>query len=130
MYSNSKTSEHGDTIWLSILGEVYDVTAGREFYQKGSQYGVFAGRDASIVFSTGSFTEEEGRKGLDALPVNKLRGVEHWRQFYEEEQRYKFVGKLIDPRFYDKDGYPTPAMIEYYQRMGTYDAMKHSRPAH
>jgi cytochrome b involved in lipid metabolism len=38
---------------LAILGEVYDVTAGRRHYGKDGGYSFFAGRDASRAYVTG-----------------------------------------------------------------------------
>jgi hypothetical protein len=43
------------TLLLSVLGEVFDVSAGRRFYAPPSHYAFFAGRDGSRVFVTGEF---------------------------------------------------------------------------
>ena len=43
----------GRTIYLSILGDVFDVTAGAQHYAKGQAYHHFAGADASRAFATG-----------------------------------------------------------------------------
>ena len=40
---------------LSILGKVYDVTAGRWVYGPRGTYHFFAGRDASRAYVTGCF---------------------------------------------------------------------------
>jgi hypothetical protein len=37
--------------------------------------------------------------------------------FYHRHDKYKFVGYLIDPRFYDEDGKPTTKMLELRGRM-------------
>lgn len=42
-------------VYLAILGNVYDVTAGGETYTTGGSYDFFAGRDASRAFTTGCF---------------------------------------------------------------------------
>ena len=44
------------TLQLSIKGDVFDVSAGRMHYRKGSPYHNLAGRDASRAFVTGCFT--------------------------------------------------------------------------
>lgn len=43
----------GGAIYLAILGEVFDVSAGPEYYGKEGGYSFFAGRDASAAYVTG-----------------------------------------------------------------------------
>lgn len=45
-------------IYLAILGQVFDVTKGKEHYGKGGGYGFFSGRDGTRAFVTGDFTEK------------------------------------------------------------------------
>jgi hypothetical protein len=99
--------EYGDSeLWMSIMGEVYDVTTGGTFYGKNESYSIFAGRDASVPFITGVFTPEEALKGLDVLDPDQLYSLDTWRKFYEDVEQYPFVG-LLEGRLYDKDGNPT-----------------------
>ena len=112
-----KTGNDGTEIWLSIMGEVYDVTLGKDHYGPGSSYGAFAGRDASIPFCTGKFTAEEAEKSTDVLKSTELPGLADWRDFYRKHATYKFVGKLVDPRFFDDAGEPTPALIEFEEKI-------------
>ena len=86
---------------LSILGKVYDVSAGRDFYGPEGGYGFFSGRDASRSFIDGCFHLDcfDESKGLDGLTDKQLAGVYDWMQFYEKEDKYPFVGYLND--FYD-----------------------------
>jgi predicted heme/steroid binding protein len=101
----------GDSeLWLSILGEVYDVSSGAKFYGEGGPYGIFAGRDGSVPFITGTFTPEEALKGLDVLDSNQLNSLDNWRKSYEDNEKYPFVG-LLEGRLYDKDGNPTEELI-------------------
>lgn len=95
-------------IWLSVMGQVYDVTSGRRFYGPKSSYSFFAGKDASASFATGEFNEE-GLKFDLHNDVNKkqIKEIEHWRLFYKDHKEYFFVGVLIDGRFYDEEGNPT-----------------------
>ena len=102
----TKTSETGDVIWLSIMGEVYDVSNGTEYYAEGNGYSIFAGRDASVSFITGRFTPEEAEKSVEELKPEELGSLDHWREFYEKEEKYSFVG-LLEGELYDKDGNPT-----------------------
>lgn len=115
----------GPDIWLSILGEVYDVTNGIEFYgPNAGGYSVFAGRDASVPFVTGRFNEEEAKKGLDSISINELSALEHWKDFYKDSDKYHYIGILVDPRYYDEEGKPTPAFLEYQERSETSKEMK------
>ena len=102
----TKTSKTGDVIWLSIMGEVYDVSKGTEYYAEGNGYSIFAGRDASISFVTGKFTPEEAEKSIEELKPEELGSLDHWRDFYEKEEKYPFIG-LLEGELYDKDGNPT-----------------------
>lgn len=113
----TKTGKDGQEIWLSIMGEVYDVTLGKDHYGPGASYGNFAGRDASVPFCTGKFTPEEAEKSTDVLKSSELPGLADWRDFYRKHKVYKFVGKLVDPRFYDEFGEPTLPMIEFQERI-------------
>jgi predicted heme/steroid binding protein len=102
-----KVGKDGDPkLWLSILGEVYDVSSGAKFYGEGGPYGIFAGRDGSVPFITGTFTPEEALKGLDVLDSTQLNSLDNWRKSYEDNEKYPFVG-LLEGRLYDKDGNPT-----------------------
>jgi predicted heme/steroid binding protein len=108
-----KVGKDGDSepeLWLSILGEVYDVSSGAKFYGEGGPYGIFAGRDGSVPFITGTFTPEEALKGLDVLDSNQLNSLDNWRKSYEDNEKYPFVG-LLEGRLYDKDGNPTEELI-------------------
>uniref|UniRef100_A0A7S4RE60 Cytochrome b5 heme-binding domain-containing protein n=1 Tax=Ditylum brightwellii TaxID=49249 RepID=A0A7S4RE60_9STRA len=91
---SSKTGENGSPTWLSVLGEVYDVTPGSGHYGSGSSYSIFAGKDSTASFVTGDFSEEGGKASLDDLPTNQLGGIESWRKFYANHAKYTFVGVL------------------------------------
>ncbi|KAI2502479.1 hypothetical protein MHU86_11985 [Fragilaria crotonensis] len=99
----------GETIYLSIFGEVYDVTKGAEFYAEGAGYHAFAGRDAAVPFITGIFTEEEAAKSTDVLSDADLMSMKSWLEFYQKEERYPFVGRLVG-RYYDSEGKETEEM--------------------
>jgi single-stranded DNA-specific DHH superfamily exonuclease len=95
-----------DRLWLSILGKVYDVTAGEQYYRKGAPYQVFVGRDANVPFITGNFSDEEAKRPLVSLSPVELYSLETWSDFYNTEEKYKFVGLLIG-ELYDEQGNPT-----------------------
>mmetsp|Transcript_27193 Transcript_27193/g.41734 ORF Transcript_27193/g.41734 Transcript_27193/m.41734 type:complete len:191 (-) Transcript_27193:233-805(-) len=111
------------TIWISVLGEVFDVTGGREYYGEGNSYHVFAGRDASPCFVTGDFTVEGGKKSLDELDVRKLKEIERWRDFYKTHEVYKPVG-FLHGKYYDENGKPTYDLDLFNQRLATFRKKK------
>ena len=110
----TKTTKTGDVLWLSIMGEVYDVSAGTDYYSEGKGYSIFAGRDATVSFVTGKFNEEEASKSIEILTDEQIGGIESWRGFYETEERYPFVG-LLKGYLYDENGNPS----ELLQRVQT-----------
>jgi len=115
----SKTGENGSEIWLSVLGEVYDVTAGESFYGKGKSYGAFSGTDCSVCYVSGIFTADEAAKHTDEISDAMLPGVLDWVSFYGTHKSYKFIGYLVDPRFYDDKGEPTAKMVGLRKRISS-----------
>jgi predicted heme/steroid binding protein len=110
----------GADIWLSVLGEVYDVSEGKQYYAPGMSYGAFAGTDCSVCYVTGKFTPEEAEKPLDEITDKLIGGILDWKDFYEKHETYKYVGRLIDPRYFDETGSPTPSMQEFARRVVVY----------
>ena len=106
-----------NTIWLSILGKVYDVTTGEDFYgeAKGS-YKFYSGRDASPCFSTGNNTPEGASENIEEWDDKKLLGVWEWGSFYENHETYKYLGVLADSMYYDKEGNVLPVRQEIIKR--------------
>nr|CAH7750319.1 unnamed protein product [Callosobruchus chinensis] len=92
-------------LYLSILGEVFDVTKGAKHYGPGCQYNFFIGKDASRNFITGKFNEEDESDLVADLSHDNLLSLKKWQQFYRKE--YTKVGKLIGT-YYDKNGQLTP----------------------
>ena len=127
LFFHRKTGENGSEIWLSIIGDVFDVTTGEDFYGKGRSYGAFAGRDASVPFVTGVFTAEEAQKSADVISMKELGGLLEWHTFYETHKEYSFVGRLIDPRYYDEKGQPTPDLESLQGRLETVKAEQEAK---
>jgi hypothetical protein len=100
-----------DRLWLSIMGKVYDVTAGDQYYGKRGPYRVFVAQDANVPFITGNFTDEEALKPLISLSNTQLLSLEQWTDFYDKEEKYQFVGLLVG-EMYDEVGNPTEAHIK------------------
>mmetsp|Transcript_9790 Transcript_9790/g.16275 ORF Transcript_9790/g.16275 Transcript_9790/m.16275 type:complete len:212 (+) Transcript_9790:111-746(+) len=108
-----------EKIYLSILGDVYDVTKGAQYYAEGSGYHVFAGKDGAVPFISGKFDDEEAEKSTDVLKDGELFSLKGWVDFYRDEERYPFLGKLIG-RYYDSEGNPTEEMDRIKQRWADY----------
>jgi Cytochrome b5-like Heme/Steroid binding domain len=105
-----------DTLWLSIMSKVFDVTAGPEYYAPDAPYRVFVGRDANVPFITGVFNPDEAEKPLTELENHQLFALEHWSQFYDDEEKYPFIGLLVG-ELYDKDGNPTESMKKVREKI-------------
>jgi len=93
------------------------VTAGRNFYGNGAGYGYFSGKDASPCFISGDFNPEGLIKDLESFEDKELRGITDWRKFYEESDKYFFVG-LLEGLYYDEDGRPTEKLKRIHARLG------------
>ncbi|GKY92610.1 hypothetical protein MPSEU_000231100 [Mayamaea pseudoterrestris] len=113
----TKNGKDSNEMWLSILGEVYDVSEGKQYYGEGSPYNIFLGRDASASFVTGNFTEAGAKQSLLELdPPVKLTQLDDWKKFYEDSDKYHFVG-VLEGDLYDKDGKPTDEMTKVQERI-------------
>ena len=45
-----------------------------------------------------------------------VRQSSSWHQFYQDEDKYPFVGLLIDERYHDENGNAVPALEEFRER--------------
>ncbi|XP_076674007.1 neuferricin [Andrena cerasifolii] len=93
-----------DGLYISILGQVFDVTKGAKHYGPGATYHAFIGRDASLAFITGEFDDKGLTDDISSLSVYQVKALNDWVQFYNENYIYK--GKL-NGRYYNEDGTPT-----------------------
>ncbi|PVU87457.1 hypothetical protein BB560_006485 [Smittium megazygosporum] len=92
-----------DPIYIAIKGVVYDVSVngGRRFYGPGGAYSIFAGRDASRLFSRFDFDEGVTQEELDS-PIDKLDDLSPEEQDSLDayiqlfESKYERVGILVD----------------------------------
>eukprot|EP00444_Apocalathium_aciculiferum_P071759 CAMPEP_0183562088 /NCGR_PEP_ID=MMETSP0371-20130417/97155_1 /TAXON_ID=268820 /ORGANISM="Peridinium aciculiferum, Strain PAER-2" /LENGTH=218 /DNA_ID=CAMNT_0025770731 /DNA_START=45 /DNA_END=698 /DNA_ORIENTATION=- len=92
------------TILIGVLGRVFNVTSGTEFYAKGQGYSVFAGHDCTHAFAIASTKAKHLDLDLDDLPHKKL---DHLNSTYWETYvaKYPIIGRLTntpyDPSRYD-----------------------------
>lgn len=96
-------SDRSLPLYLAICGEVFDVSAGRQYYDpaEGGGYAAFAGRDASRAFISGKFAEDGD--DLTGLSKSELGAVRDWLKFYQKHETYTYVGRVIG-RFFDEAG--------------------------
>ncbi|CAJ1965225.1 unnamed protein product [Cylindrotheca closterium] len=113
----TKNGENGSLIWLSILGKVYDVTEGKEYYGPGQSYNSLTAADTTVPFVSGTFTKEEAKKDPVELSDSDLTGILEWQKFYSESDKYHLVGKLVDPRYYDEHGKEQPTFVTLLERL-------------
>lgn len=83
-------------IFISVLGNVYDVTAGAAFYGPGSGYHVFAGKEASRALAKMQISDEEANAGWDNLNEEHVQTLADWEKKYKE--KYPVVGTFAPDR--------------------------------
>eukprot|EP01101_Sappina_pedata_P009356 TRINITY_DN5436_c0_g1_i1.p1 TRINITY_DN5436_c0_g1~~TRINITY_DN5436_c0_g1_i1.p1 ORF type:complete len:297 (+),score=56.37 TRINITY_DN5436_c0_g1_i1:893-1783(+) len=88
-------------LFLSILGQIFDVTKSRRLYGPSGAYSFFTGRDCSRAFVTGDFSESGLIDDLSDFTPGQYKSLNDWVLFYHSN--YTFRGNLIG-RFYDADG--------------------------
>jgi len=107
--SKEAATAGGHTIWLSILGRVYDVTSGGpSYYGPNGSYNFYSGRDASPCFHSGKNNEEGANDPIETWTDDKhLMSVYDWSLFYEKHETYTFQGVLINSKYYNELGEET-----------------------
>jgi hypothetical protein len=108
-------------LMLVVMGQVFDVTRGKEHYGEGSGYHIFVGQDASRAFVSGEFEENKpGGHDATGMKESEMMGVDDWRRFYHNEEyngvkgsiKYPFQGYLTMPDgYYNDEGRPTPKLL-------------------
>ncbi|XP_056298305.1 neuferricin [Pseudoliparis swirei] len=96
-------------LYLAILGHVFDVLKGHKHYGPGGAYHFMTGKDASLAFITGDFTEQGQTDDVSSLSPLQVLALYDWLAFYQRD--YQSVGLLIG-RFYSETGQPTKALMQ------------------
>lgn len=97
-------SVDGKGPYLAVLGQVFDVSKGKDKYGPGMGYGFFSGIDGTRAFVTGEFNEEGLIDEVTGLSNQDYLGLQEWAEFYHSD--YTYVGKVVG-NFYGEDGSPT-----------------------
>lgn len=91
------------SLLLSILGRVFNVSEGNEFYASGNGYHVFTGHDCSRNMALTSTKAKHLDKDLSDITEERLARLNetYWETFMA---KYPIVGRLADPP-YDAPAY-------------------------
>ncbi|KAI3373445.1 hypothetical protein L3Q82_022047 [Scortum barcoo] len=103
--------EGSEGLYLAILGQVFDVHRGHRHYGPGGAYHSMAGKDASLAFITGDFTESGLTDDVSGLSPPQVMALYEWLSFYQRD--YQTVGLVIG-RFYTETGQPTEALLQVH----------------
>ncbi|KAK4282047.1 hypothetical protein QN277_013469 [Acacia crassicarpa] len=86
-------SDPNKPILVSIRGQIYDVSAGRNFYGPGGPYAMFAGKECSRALALLSFKPVDINGNLEDLSEEDLVILEDWE--YKFIEKYVKVGQLV-----------------------------------
>lgn len=96
--------ENGAPIYLALMGRVFDVTKGKDFYGPGGGYSFFTGIDGTRAFVTGDFTPSGLIDDISELDDGDYLGIKNWIDFYAKD--YFYIGK-VEGKYYNSEGNPT-----------------------
>ncbi|KAF9241859.1 cytochrome b5 [Melanogaster broomeanus] len=87
-------SDPSKPIYVSIKGDVFDVTRKQDVYGKGKSYNIFAGKDGSRGLGKSSLKVEDAVPDYSVLPENEMKVLDDWHAFFSK--RYNIVGRVVD----------------------------------
>ncbi|CAL8398373.1 unnamed protein product [Boreogadus saida] len=96
-------------LYLAIIGQVFDVQKGDRHYGVNGGYHGMAGKDASLAFISGDFTESGLIDDVSTLSPSQVVALYDWLAFYQKD--YTPIGRLVG-RFYTEKGLPTEALMK------------------
>ena len=79
-------------ILLAVDGTVFNVYKGRNFYGKGGEYSIMAGRDATRLLARTSLEEETEEEKKKPLTIAEKAALEGW--YWTFKNKYDVVGQL------------------------------------
>ncbi|KAM8898665.1 neuferricin isoform 2-T2 [Spinachia spinachia] len=72
-------------LYLAILGQVFDVHKGHKHYGPGGAYHFMTGKDTSLAFITGDFTESGLTDDVSSLSPLQVTALYDWLAFYQRD---------------------------------------------
>lgn len=87
-------SDPSKPIYVSIKGDVFDVTRKKDVYGKGGSYNTFAGKDGSKALGMSSLKPEDAVPDYSTLPENEMKVLDDWHSFFSK--RYNIVRRVTD----------------------------------
>jgi membrane-associated progesterone receptor component len=79
-------------ILLAVKGDVFNVWKGRNFYGKGGEYHIMAGRDATRFLAKNRLEEESDEEKSVDLNIAERANLEAW--YWTIKNKYQLVGSL------------------------------------
>lgn len=130
MMTAEQLSEHDGSnphlsILLSITGLIFDVSSGAQHYKKDAPYNFFAGKDASVSFVTGCFSDDcfaTQKTGWEAIDSDGRRSIKDWLSSYQEKYILKARLQDVYEQYHSKD--PAQQHQKYYTPVNTKAANK------
>jgi len=105
-------SDGSPGLYIALLGEVFNVKKGKQYYGPGGGYSFFSGKDAARAYVTGNFEGDGLTDDVEGLKSDDYLGLEEWLSFYNKD--YKKVG-VLSGRYYTSTGDVTPAWRQLQQ---------------
>eukprot|EP00744_Colponema_vietnamica_P005360 GILI01007863.1.p3 GENE.GILI01007863.1~~GILI01007863.1.p3 ORF type:complete len:122 (-),score=31.98 GILI01007863.1:349-714(-) len=93
---------NGKPIYLSVMGIVYDVTPGEDFYAVGKAYGCFAGKEVSRCLAKMEINDNEANAGWVNLNEEHAKTMLEWKAKYDT--KYKIMGRFAPDAYYEQRG--------------------------
>lgn len=101
-------SDAGLPIYVSIYGEVYDVTRSKVLYGPKGHYRNMAGKESARMLITGCLTEPDqytaDLRGLDL--DHAMAEILQWQKYYQSRSKYWLVGEFHEN--YESKPVPRP----------------------
>ncbi|KAJ0004267.1 hypothetical protein NQD34_010481 [Periophthalmus magnuspinnatus] len=98
-------------LYLALLGQIFDVNKGEKHYGPGGAYHFMAGKDASLSFITGDFTESGLTDDVSSLSPLQLVALYEWLSFYHKQYQHVGMWFLIGS-YYTESGEPTDTLLQ------------------